>query len=70
MEFILVIAISMALNSGEPKTFEIKMPQENEAKCKELEKSFELNMPRLGAFIAIESKCLSRFNVDNPSIFT
>ena len=46
MEFILVIAISMALNSGEPKTFEIKMPQENEAKCKELEKSFELNTSR------------------------
>ena len=30
MEFILVIAISMALNSGEPKTFKIKMPQETD----------------------------------------
>ena len=70
MGFILVIAITITVSSGGPKTFEIKMPQESHLSCKEAERSFELNLPRLGAFVLVESKCLSITDANNPSIFT
>ena len=68
MDFILIIAITMTLSSGGPKTFEIKMPQESQLKCREAERSFELNLPRLGAVVLVESKCLSIADTSNPSM--
>ena len=70
MDFFLIIAITMTLGSGGPKNVEIKIPQESELKCKESEKSFELNMPRFGAFVLVESKCLHIANTNNPGTFT
>jgi len=45
MKFMLIIILSMSSTGNDPKTIELKIPQENKEECLKSAKSFDFKLP-------------------------
>ena len=66
MKFILVVIITMVIPviGEEKKTFELRIPQENQQECSKSAKTFKFSLP----VISIDTRCEPRRDNEDPSI--
>ena len=64
MKFILVILITMNVSGEEPKTIEMRIPQENQEECLKSAKTFKFSLP----VISIDTRCEPRKDNEEPKL--
>ena len=64
MKFILVILITMGTTGEEPKTIEMRIPQENQEECRKSAKTFKLTLP----VISVDTRCEPRMDNEEPEV--
>lgn len=66
MKFMLVILITMGspVIGEESKTFELRIPQENEEQCLKSEKTFRFSLP----VISMKTRCEPRRDDEEPEM--
>ena len=68
MKFILVIILTMGASGEEPKTIEMRIPQENRAECLKSAKSFKFSLPIPMVTLSSETRCEPRMENEEPEI--
>ena len=64
MKFMLVILITLGASGGEPKTIEMRIPQENHEECLKSAKTFKFSLPML----SVDTRCEPRLEKEEPEI--
>ena len=64
MKFILVILITMGTTGEEPKTIEMRIPQENQEECLKAAKTFRFSLP----VISVDTRCEPRMDNEEPEV--
>ena len=66
MKFMLVVIITMGspVIGEEKKTFELRIPQENQQECLKSAKTFKFNLP----VISMDTRCEPRRDNEDPSM--
>ena len=64
MKFILVILITMGTTGEEPKTIEMRIPQENQEECRKSAKTFKFSLP----VISVDTRCEPRMDNEEPEV--
>ena len=64
MKFMLVILITMGASGVEPKTIEMRIPQENHEECLKSAKTFKFSLPVL----SVDTRCEPRLENEEPDI--
>ena len=66
MKFMLVVIITMGspVFGEEKKTFELRIPQENQQECSKSAKTFKFSLP----VISIDTRCELRRDNEDPSM--
>ena len=52
----------------DPKTVELKIPQENKKECLKTAKTFDFKLPISGVVLSMKSRCEPKTNKDKPVI--
>ena len=60
----LVILITMGASGGEPKTIELRIPQENLEECLQSAKTFKFSLP----VISVETRCEPQMDNEEPKL--
>ena len=60
MKFLLIIILTMSLMGNDPKTIELKVPQDNKEECLKSAKSLDFKLPIPGVVISMKSRCEPR----------
>jgi hypothetical protein len=68
MKFILVIILTMGASGEEPKTIEMRIPQENRAECLKSAKTFKFSLPIPMVTLSSETRCEPRLDNEEPEI--
>ena len=64
MKFMLVILITMGAPGEEPKTIEMRIPQENQQECEKAAKKFTFTLPVL----SLKTRCEPRKDKEEPAV--
>ena len=64
MKFMLIILITMGTTGEEPKTIEMRIPQENQEKCLKAPKTFKVSLP----VISVDTRCEPRMDNEEPEV--
>ena len=64
MKFMLVILITIGAPGGEPKTIEMRIPQENQEECLKAAKTFKFSLP----VISVDTRCEPRMDNEEPEV--
>ena len=57
MKFLLIIILTMSSTGNDPKTIELKVPQDNKEECFKSAKSLNFKFPIPGVVISMKSRC-------------
>jgi hypothetical protein len=68
MKFLLIIILTMSLTDNDPKTIELKIPQDNKEDCLKSAKSLDFKLPIPGVVISMNSKCEPRKDTEEPGM--
>ena len=68
MKFILVIILTMGASGEEPKTIEMRIPQENRTECLKSAKTFKFSFPIPMVTLSTETRCEPRMENEEPEI--
>ena len=68
MKFMLIIIITMGAMGHDPKTIEMRIPQENKEECLKSAKTFELKLPIPGIVMSMKSRCEPKSDEEQPEI--
>ena len=68
MEFLLIIILTMSLMGNDPKTIELKVPQDNKEECLKSAKSLDFKLPIPGVVISMKSRCEPRKDKEEPGV--
>ena len=68
MKFMLVILITLGAPGGEPKTIEMRIPQENREECLKSAKTFKFSLPIPMITLSSETRCEPRMDNEEPEI--
>ena len=68
MKFMLIIIITMGAMGHDPKTIEMKIPQENKEECLKSAKTFEFKLTIPGIVMSIKSRCEPKKNEEQPEV--
>ena len=68
MKFMLIVVISMGTVGHDPKTIEMRIPQENKEECLKSAKTFELKLPIPGIVMSMKSRCEPKSDEEQPEI--
>ena len=68
MKFMLVILITMGTTGEEPKTIEMRIPQENLEECLKSAKTFKFTLPIPMVTLSTETRCEPRLDNEEPEI--
>ena len=60
MKFLLIIILTMSSTGNDPKTIELKVPQDNKEECLKSAKSLDFKLPIPGVVISMKSRCEPR----------
>ena len=66
MKFMLVILITMGGSGEEPKTIEMRIPQENQEECLKSAKTFKFSLP----VISMDTRCEPSKGDEDPSMLS
>jgi hypothetical protein len=66
MKFMLVILITMGGSGEEPKTIEMRIPQENQEECLKSAKTFKFSLP----VISMDTRCEPSKGNEDPSMLS
>ena len=64
MKFMLIILITMGTTGEEPKTNEMRIPQENQEECLKSAKTFKFSLPG----ISVDTRCEPRMDNEEPEV--
>ena len=64
MKYILVILMTMGVVGEEPKTIEMRIPQENREECLKSAKTFKFSLP----VISVDTRCEPRMDNKEPEV--
>ena len=68
MKFMLVILITLGASGGEPKTIEMRIPQENREECLKSAKTFKFTLPIPMVTLSTETRCEPRLDNEEPEL--
>jgi hypothetical protein len=68
MKFMLIIILSMSSTGNNPKTIELKIPQENKEECLKSAKSLDFKLPIPGLTISMKSRCEPKKDKEEPGV--
>ena len=68
MKFMLIVVITMGTVGHDPKTIEMRIPQENKEECLKSAKTFELKLPIPGIVMSMKSRCEPKRDEEQPEI--
>jgi hypothetical protein len=68
MKFMLIIILTMSSTGNDPKTIELKIPQENKEECLKSSKSLDFKLPIPGLAISMISRCEPRKDKEEPGV--
>ena len=68
MKFMLVIQITLGALGGEPKTIEMRIPQENHEECLKSAKTFKFTLPIPMVILSTETRCEPRLENEEPEV--
>ena len=68
MKFMLIVIITMGGMGHDPKTIEMRIPQENKEECLKSAKTFEFELPIPGVVMSMESRCEPKSDEEQPEI--
>ena len=68
MKFLLIIILTMSLTGNDPKTIELKVPQDNKEECLKSAKSLDFQLPIPGVVISMKSRCEPRKDKEEPRV--
>jgi hypothetical protein len=66
MKCMLVILITMGASGEEPKTIEMRIPQENQEECLKSAKTFKFSLP----VISMDTRCEPSKGNEDPSMLS
>jgi hypothetical protein len=66
MKFILVIILTMGASGEEPKTIEMRIPQENRAECLKSAKTFKFTLPIPMVTFSSDTRCEPLMTNEEP----
>ena len=68
MKFMLIVVITMGTVGHDPKTIEMRIPQENKEECLKSAKTFELKLPIPGIVMSMKSRCEPKSDEEQPKV--
>ena len=68
MKYILVILMTKGAVGKEPKTIEMRIPQENREECLKSAKTFKFSLPIPMITLSSETQCEPRMDNEEPEI--
>ncbi len=68
MKFILVIFLTIYASGEEPKTIEMRIPQENRAECVKSAKTLKFTLPIPMVTVSSDTSCEPRMMNEEPNI--
>ena len=68
MKFLLIIILTMSSTGNDPKTIELKVPQDNKEECLNSAKSQDCKLPIPGVVISIKSRCELTKDKEEPGV--
>ena len=68
MKFMLIVIITMGAMGHDPKTIEMRIPQENKEECLKSAKTFELKLPIPGIMMSMKSRCEPKSDEEEPEV--
>ena len=68
MKYILVILMTMGVVGEEPKTIEMRIPQENREECLKSAKTFKFTLPIPMVILSTETRCEPRLENEGPEV--
>ena len=68
MEFTLIIILTIGSMGKDPKTIELRIPQENEEECLKTAKTFDFKLPIPGVVLSMKSRCKPKQKNDTPGV--
>ena len=68
MKFLLIIILTMSSTGNDPKTIELKVPQDNKEECLKSAKSLDFKFPIPGVVISMKSRCEPRKDKEEPGV--
>ena len=68
MKYILVILLTMGASGEEPKTIEMRIPQESHAECLKSAKTFKFTLPIPMVTLSSKTRCEPRLKDEEPEI--
>ena len=68
MKFLLIIILTMSSTGNNPKTIELKFPQDNKEECLKSAKSLDFKLPIPGVVISMKSRFESRKDKEESGV--
>ena len=68
MKFMLIVLITMGAMDHNPKTIEMRIPQESLEDCLKAAKTFELKLPVAGIVVSMKSRCEPKNDTEGPEV--
>ena len=68
MKFLLIIILTMSSMGNDPKTIELRIPQENKEECLKTAKTFDFKLPFPGIVLSMKSRCEPKKGNDEPRV--
>jgi hypothetical protein len=68
VKYILVILMTMGVVGEEPKTIEMRIPQENREECLKSAKTFKFSLPIPMVTVSTQTRCEPRLDNEEPEI--
>ena len=68
MKFMLIVIITMGAMGHDPKTIEMRIPQENREECLKSARTFELKLPVAGIVMSMKSRCEPKKDEEEPEV--
>jgi hypothetical protein len=68
MKFLLIIILTMSSTGNDPKTIELKVPQNNQEECLKSAKSLDFKLPIPGVVISMKSRCEPKKDKEKPGV--
>ena len=68
MKFMLIVVITMGTVGHDPKTIEMRIPQENKEECLKSARTFEFKLPVAGIVMSMKSRCEPKNDEEEPEV--
>ena len=68
MKFMLIVIITMGAMGHDPKTIEMRIPQEDKEECLKSARTFELKLPVAGIVMSMKSRGEPKKDEEEPEV--